>query len=114
MTTTPPPIGDRLPNEFIAGVTGNEGVVIGRVIWPAQSDDEHQARDEVTQLLAEHNLTVTNLDPHRANGVVWVTCLFEGQLADVRRWLTEERIRRLWYPPLAPAASFPEPPRAAP
>jgi hypothetical protein len=99
-----------LPYEFITPVSGEDGVIVGRLIWPSESSDPEQARDEVTQMVSAQRLEVSDAVPTvDASGVVWVTCTLEGSLADLRRWIPETQIRKLWYPPLAAAATFPPP-----
>lgn len=99
-----------LPYEFITPVSGENGTIVGRLVWPADSADLAHARDAVTEMVASHRLEVTDAVPAAdSGGVVWVTCTFEGPLAELRRWLPETQIRKLWYPPLAAAATFPAP-----
>ena len=85
-----------VPLEFVVKLDGEPEQVFARVMC-ARPDLERFA-----STARGHQLHVTKTTPDGAWG--FVEC--QGNLADLRHWLPEADIRRMWYPPLAPSVVF--------
>lgn len=82
--------GGPVPYEFITAIAGEPGSVCGRTMVAAADSAALAGK------LSGYGLTVTR----SVTEGTFAFLVYEGALADVRRWLPEHEIRRYWYPPL--------------